>query len=186
MNKLFQNSKFLDAFNQYQALADTIGSFVDTHDLTLEDKKRCMDAKVTCRLNGALCLLKRKRYRDASSLIDALLKQDLKPAHHVTALYRKGVAQEGLGKSTSALKVYEEALKIDPQDQRIQDACERLRASPKDVEECERFLETGQMPSFARQPENLAEVHQRFPKLQEALDRSGFTLSNIAFNPGSK
>ena len=167
-----------------QTLAEFIDSIMRNEECTSEDIQQCMDAKVPCQLNGALCLLKLKRYQEAVDLLDSLLEQDLKPHHHAKSLYRKGMAQEGLGKREVALKLYEDALKIDPEDPSIKAACKRLTVSQEDIDECMTFLETGKMPSFAQRPQNPADIHKRFPKLQESLDKAGFTISNFGINMG--
>lgn len=188
-NELFRTSKFSEALSEYKDIAAVVDSIITSNSLdsSSELMQQCMIAKIPCELNGILCLLNLEKYQEASALADTVLGYDtihFKRVQHAKLLYRKGVAEEKLGHREAALRFYETAAKIDPQDSTIKSAYNRLKVSPEDVQELEEFLSTGKMPSFAKTPSN-SEMNQRFPNLQEALEKSGLKMTNFGMNLGA-
>ena len=185
-NALFRTDKFAEAFSEYKDIAAMVDSIISGNSLDSDSElmQQCMIAKIPCELNGVLCLLNLKKYLEASALADILLGYStihFKRVQHAKLLYRKGVAEEKLGHREAALRFYETALKSDPQDSSIRRAYNSLKVSPEDVEQLEEFLSTGKMPSFA-QAQSTSEMNQRFPDLQQALEKSGLKISNFGFS----
>jgi len=117
-NNLFRQGKYDEAVEIYCAILENLG--------TIPKCDRSNPISKACRLNIAKCKLETHKFPETVEYCDAVLTdypKDLK------ALYRRGLAREGLGHYDQSIADFAEAMKYHPGDGDVRRAMDRVLAS---------------------------------------------------------
>lgn len=121
-NKFFGEKNYTTAFGRYQKALE----FADKSEATAEQATELSAITLSCNLNAAQAKISNKEYKSAIEFCNTVL--ELKEGKDsIKALYRRGVAQAGMGNNRAALKDLTAALKISPKDKSCKKKIKSIR-----------------------------------------------------------
>lgn len=129
-NDHFKNKDYAAAVRKYEKALRYIGE--ETPELTEEERIKCDEARLPCRLNKAACLLQLKRYSEAAEECAEALEISPKD---VKALFRKAQAEAGLKEFDNAKASLAEAIKLEPSNKSLRTELDKITKQHKDYKE---------------------------------------------------
>jgi len=122
-NDLFQKGHYRHAAKKYKR---SLKTFEYEKDLKGDSKDAVQkEIRLPCHLNLAACYTNLKKYKKAHAQADKALEID---PRNVKGLWRRGLAQQGLGDWEDAKKSFELALEVDPANTAVQTSLKKVRA----------------------------------------------------------
>jgi len=125
-NQFFGAKNYSTAFGRYQKALEFAG--VDSADdkATAEQTTELSAITLSCNLNSAQAKISNKEYKSAIQFCNTVLELE-EGKDNIKALYRRAVAQAGLGNNKAALKDLSTALKISPKDKSVKKKIKSIR-----------------------------------------------------------